>query len=361
MKEIIILSPSSPKAVRTEKLSTYLHNRGYSITFKGWNRTYKTAEIGYNQYNKIKYICKGGGERTKILPMMYCYFISKLILTLLSQKTKGKVFLAINFETAFSCWLVSHFKKINYIYDIWDELAISHNFPDWLVKIIRGYDKKIRKRAAFYIHVDENRISEIDCNNYIILYNSPVDFIKNSETQDYENSFAVTGWLNSTRGLQSIYEFAKANPNIKFIVAGKFLQEDYKKKYLALKNIEHHDFMPQKDLFSIIKNCRGIFSIYDPTIPINRLAASNKLYDAMMLSIPVIINKDLVAAKFVKNNNLGYIVDYKFGSSWDCLKELNLEEVKKIGSNGRKKYLEEYEFNSLLDRVLFPRIEKLFK
>ena len=360
MKEVIILSPASPQAIRTAKFSCFLHDRGYKLTFRGWCRTHKTPNTVYPQYNKIKYICKGGGSGTKILPLMYCYFIVKLIFILLLQHTKGRVYLATNFETAFSCWFVSFFKKINYVYDIWDELAISHNFPNWLVNTIRLFDKKIRKRAAFYIHVDENRISEIDNDNHIILYNSPINFIKDSETLEYTNTFAVTGWLNKTRGLQSIYEFAKANPQIKFILAGGFLQEEYKKKYLDLENVEHYDFMPQEKLFAIIKNCRGIFSLYDTAIPINRLAASNKLYDAMMLSIPVIVNDDLVAANFVQQYNVGYVVDYKYGSSWDCLKEPNFDEAKIIGANGRKKYLEEFEFNSMLDRVLVPKLEELF-
>ena len=359
MKEIVFLSPASPGAVRTAKFAQHLANRNFKLSYWGWARQSADKNKVYSYFDNINYILCGGGSGTKILPLYYCWLIIKLSLLLLIKKHDGRIYLATNFETAFSCWFSSHFRKFTYIYDIWDELAISHLFPGYIVKLIRFFDKKIRKRAAFYIHVDENRISDIDGSNYIILYNSPIDFLNSSTLKPKRNCFAVTGWLNKTRGMQSIYEFAKNNPQIEFIVAGAFLQKEYEELYSQLPNVRHYNFMPQNELFKLIINCRGIFSLYDTTIPINRLAASNKLYDAMMLSIPVIVNEGLEATDFVRKNGIGYVVNYEFDKTWDVLKEYDLETVNSIGIKGREIYLNRFEFTSMLDRILIPRLVEL--
>lgn len=357
--KILMLSQAGYGDVRIKKLSKYFREKELYVEFVGWNRT--KGKIPPNPiFDKISTVQTGGGFGTKYLPILYLVFFFRLFVFLLFKKELSSyIIYATNFETAISVWMVSKFRKVKYIYDIFDEFAISNNFPTIITKFIRRTDAKIRKSSAFYIHVDENRLSEIDSDNYIIIYNSPVDVKKNSEVPNYENSFAVTGWLNNTRGLLSIYEFAKENPQIKFIVAGEFNQKEYEEMFLSLSNVVYHHFMPQHELFKLICNCRGIFSLYDNSIPINRLAASNKLYDAMMLSIPVIVNKELVAAEFVKRNLIGYIVNYDFDKSWANLSSFNKYEAEVLGTNGRKLYLSKYEFNMMLDKELWPRLQSL--
>jgi hypothetical protein len=127
------------------------------------------------------------------------------------------------------------------------------------------------------------------------------------------------------------------------------------------KNIKIYDYMPQYDLFNIVFECRGIFSLYDPTLEINRLAASNKLYDAMMLGIPVIVNNEILVSSFVKNNNIGFSIDYSFNDTWNILINSDLVDFQIKGINGRKLYLSLYEFNTQLSERLLPLINQVFK
>lgn len=362
INKILVVFASSPSGVRIGKEAAFLKEKGFSLSFVGWNRE-KKSFIPNSIYDDMVTIQKGGKNAGKLLPFLYIGYMVKLFFYLIFKKgLKEQTVFSVNFESAYVVWLVSHFKKVNYIYDIWDELAISHNFPAWACKIIRRIDSKIRRDSNFYIHVDENRISEIDKNNYnyIIVYNSPLDFFNGSVPveRQIENTFAVTGWLNKTRGLESIYKFALNNPKIKFIVAGNFRQKEYEKKYLSLKNIEYHTFMPQQELFKLIWNCRGIFSLYDTKIPVNRLAASNKLYDAMMLGVPVIVNNDLSVADFVLKNEVGYIVNYEYDESWEILKILDEERIKHIGKKGREIFVSKFEFSTMMELVFMPAYSK---
>ena len=358
-KKLLVVFSSSPDSVRLFKETSFFKSKGFRLSYIGWCRNAKVFTPDA-RFETITTIMNGGGSSLKLLPWKYICYIIRLIFHLFHRKNlRDYTIFAVNFESAFAVWIVSHFRSVNYIYDIWDEFAISHSFPRFLVYIIRQIDKKIREKASFYIHVDENRISEIDCDKHIIIYNSPLDFFEGKVIErEYKNVFAVTGWLNETRGLQSIYEFAKSNPGIKFVVAGGFRQEEFRKKFLSLENVEYHSFMPQGQLFELIYDCRGIFSLYDTRIPINRLAASNKLYDAMMLGVPVIINKELEVADFVEKNNLGYIVDYEFNNSWQQLFQTDQYTLKRYGDSGRKLYLERYEFSAMMEKVFMPAYEK---
>lgn len=354
---ILYVSPTSPRAVRTSKFLQYFHTKGFKVSFLGWSRKAKLQDKDANIDNE-KYILRGGGSSTKILPFLYCCFVFKLFFTILFRKNlKEEIVFVVNFESGFAVWLASKFRKVRYVYDIWDELAISHNFSPFIKRLIRSIDKRIRRDSYFYIHVDSNRLSEIDSSNYVIIFNSPYDYFNGLEREvEYKKEFAVTGYLNDGRGLNSIMLFAKDNPDYKFIVVGEFLNKNTEQEYLSIANIEYHHFLPQSQLFELIQNCRGIFSLYDTHIPIYRLAASNKLYDAMMLSIPVIVNKEVLAASFVNTKKIGYVVNYEYDETWRKLVEALDEEISSLGSSGRKCYCEEFEFSSLLDRELLPKL-----
>lgn len=49
--------------------------------------------------------------------------------------------------------------------------------PSLVTKLVDNVEIKIRKRAFVTIHVDDNRLSNLD-NNAIVIYNAPYDFLK---------------------------------------------------------------------------------------------------------------------------------------------------------------------------------------
>jgi hypothetical protein len=362
-KRIIFLYPATQDIVRIQKFAEFFYKKGIKQDFIGWKR-YPEKIYSDVKFQNVSYVVHGGGEGKSYLPILYIWFIIKLFWTLLFLKTNREkvVFFAVNFETALVARIISRIRGIPYIYDIWDELSKSHNFPGVIVNLLNHLDKKNRASSSFYIHVDENRFSIIDngLDNSIVVYNSPYDFkLRNSIHNGYSNSFAVTGWLNNTRGLASIFLFAKDHPTISFIIVGEFIDSHIENGFLSLDNVHYYHFMPQEQLFSIIVGCRGIFSLYDPSIEINRLAASNKLYDSMMLSIPVIVNNGILASSFVETNQIGYVVNYDYDSTWDVLIDYDLGLIEKYGSNGRKLYMEKYEFADLLEKRVYPKLTKL--
>jgi glycosyltransferase involved in cell wall biosynthesis len=360
-KHLIIIKASDSFDTRTNKFVHVFKKYGYSLEFVGIKRHKKLEEN--KNYQNIKYlfnINQGLPNKPKMI-LIYLFWIVYLFFHLFIN---GKYYskhpiLVINFDSAISVYFYSLFFKCTYYYDIHDELALSHNFPKNIKKYLKIIDYKIRKRAKVVIHVDKNRISEIDSNNFIILENSPLDYFNNTYIKpNLKHCFAVTGYLTRQRGVREILKFAKINSHIEFILAGFIQDEELLKSYRILNNLKYLGFIPQNELFTKIKNCCGIFSLYEPTIEINKLAASNKLYDALMLGIPVITNYGVENSEIVHKYNVGIVINYTYDNSWEILSKPDFIQIaEKIGQNGRKLYLEGYKFDDMVKQRFLPILE----
>lgn len=80
----------------------------------------------------------------------------------------------------------------------------------------------------------------------------------------------------------------------------------------------------------------------------------------MMLAIPVIVNNGIKAAEFVAKNEIGYVVNYEYDSSWKELSGYDEKSITEKGNNGRRIYLSKYEFGNMLTQVFIPELNKYF-
>lgn len=359
MKSIVYIKGSDISDVRLQKFLKFFSDRKTDLSFWGWSRNRKNEQM---EGVKTKYLLAGGGYGNKSkLFILYFIWVIAVFFKCLKTNLKDKIIIAIDFDSALPVYWVSKFKKINYIYEVYDDFALRYRFPSFIKRIVHKKDAKIMNKAQCVIHVDENRVLYKDC-KWIIIENTPKDYFEGNKRNydEVHNVFAVTGHLSKERGLKSIYDFAKNNPEVSFLVVGKFINKDYEIAFSNLSNVQIHGFMLQEELFKKMVNCCAIFSLYDPTLDINKLAASNKVYDAMMFGIPVITNKEVINSSFIKNNNIGFVVDYDYNDTWTCLTEdIFMHKVQETGSNGRKLYLNKYQFSELVKQRLLPVLENI--
>lgn len=360
MKPILYIKGSYLGDVRLRKFVDFFVKRGENVCFWGWDRKRTGLKIaGVN----VLYILKGGGSANKKLLLYYPLWMAILFFKALFARGLQKYnIIVINFDAALPIYLASRFKRINFIYEIYDEFSISYNFPLWLKRIFIFLDHKIIDNAEYVIHVDNNRINYRGKDNkkkVVVIENTPYDFF-NGQERDYSlitHTFAVSGLMNSIRGLEQIISFAQKNPEVQILCIGGIDDVMLKKKAEKLDNVKCYDFMPQEDAFKLMQSCCAIFSLYNPALEINRFAASNKVYDAMMLGIPVITNKDVINSSFIIQHDIGYVVDYVYNSSWDILTSSDFVEKSHYkGVNGRKLYLKQYCFDKLVFSRLIPML-----
>lgn len=358
MKSLLYIKGSEITDVRLHKFLSFFLNEGYDLSFWGWSRKGKKNQM---KGVKANYLLVGGGYGKSIMLFLFylLWMIAVFIRCVFSDKSK--LIIAIDFDSAFPVYLASKLRGHKYIYEVYDDFAIRYKFPTFIKRMISFIDHKIMDKSSCVVHVDENRVLYKNC-KWIVIENTPND-IFNGKERTYDNiemKFAVIGYLSNQRGVESIYNFALNNPDVKFLVVGRFLEISNYDKYKALSNIELFNFMPQYDLHKLLQNCCGIFSLYDPSVEINRLAASNKVYDAMMLGIPVITNKEVVNSAFIKNNNFGYVINYNYDDTWNCLNSNGfINNAIKKGTKGRSIYLQNFQFEKIVRDRFLPIINAI--
>lgn len=354
--EFLFIKGSSPRDVRISKYVSCLTRMGHAVSYWGWDRTAQNPID--ERLKECRFVFFGGGFGKRTL-LFYPLWILKLFFCLLFDgRLKEREIIAVNFDAALPTCLACFIRRKRFTYEILDEFALSYKFPKILKSIIRVIDHWIIRRAKLLIHVDRNRIT-YDKSACIVIENAPEDYWRGKE-RDYDSigrTFAVTGSLSMGRGIGSICKFAEACPDISLLVVGRFVDEDAKRCVSALKNVICHEYIKQQELFGMMEKCCGVFSLYDPSIEINRLAASNKVYDAMMMGIPVITNKEVLNAEYIAKNGVGIVVDYNYDDTWKVLSDKDyLSRAKDIGRVGRKLYLEKFQFQAMLEQRLMPAL-----
>ena len=144
-----------------------------------------------------------------------------------------------------------------------------------------------------------------------ILENYPLRFHPQSTKNVKREGLTIlySGWLGKFRGTDVLIKLLEADPTIRVIMAGWFADE------LSVQLSKHHQvdyrgIMTQEESLTIAHDeADYILSVYAPENENNINASPNKIYDAIQVSTPVIINKEILIAQFVESHNLGIVIE----------------------------------------------------
>jgi len=120
-------------------------------------------------------------------------------------------------------------------------------------------------------------------------------------------------------------------------------------------NIKYIGHIPYEKVIETTLDSDLLFAFYDPSIPNNRYASPNKLFEAMMCGKPIIMNSESTASEIVLEEKCGLVVPY---GNVNAIKEAILRIKKqpnlgvKLGENGRKAYEEKYSWKTMEKRLL---------
>ncbi|WP_287831024.1 hypothetical protein [Idiomarina sp.] len=360
---ILCVKASNIRDVRLQKFGRVFSESLGKPDFLGLKR-FSDDPDDYRNFGDVEYVnAEGKSGIALILKMMTFLFFSTY--HIYKNRKKYDYFYCADFEAAFPAYLASFLSNdIKIIYDVYDEFSDRYKIPRIASQIfISLFERPLRKKSYITIHVDEYRVKNFDLpEKTIIIQNSPIKGDSSekyalSRSSNIENRpYVATGYLAEGRGVSSIYNFFRKHSDLQLIVYGRFTDERWRAKYAELSNVELHDFIPQEQLLPKISGCRAIFSLYDPTVEINRLAASNKLYDAMFLGVPVITNLGIKAADFVLSHNIGFVVNYEYDDSWENSLIGDGNDFSMKGERGHQLFIEKYDFSSL-SRALIKRMK----
>lgn len=360
MKKIIFIRSSNNPA-RVEKEASSLKKAGYSVDILYWDRNSNKSRIEMNDGISIRYFgLKAPCGKVSLFPYLLLWWIYEFIFLL---KNDYDIIHACCFDTVIPTIPIKIIRKNKLVYDIFDFYSetLPLNIPKLLTFLVSRMEIFSIRFADYVIIVDECRyiqIKEASIKNLAVIMNCPSENHILNERMPKHEIFTVFygGMISKTRGLTELINAINGEHDITLIIAGMGEDEDlYRPIFENTKNIISLGWINYQKYIELTAQADAVFGFYDPSIPNNKLASPNKLFEAMMCGTPIIINEETSMRNIVSANKCGIIIPY---NNVSLLREsiLKLKDKPHIatefGLNGRKAYENEYNWQIMEIRLL---------
>jgi glycosyltransferase involved in cell wall biosynthesis len=347
-----------------EREAASLRRAGYEVTVLAWDRTGKLPRRERREgYVLIRLpIPSSYAKGLRNFPGLLRWQIA-LTAWLIRHRKSFDLIHACDFDTvlpALICkWLFA--KKV--IYDIFDFYADHlRATPEWVKRLIRVVDLWAVRRAEGVIVVDECRLSQLSGaqpQRLSIIYNSPRDVAQEiqrdiSLRQDPLRIIYV-GLLQVERGLIELLGVLKKHPGWRLDLAGFGGDEkEILTKAEKIPGVYWHGRIPYQEALRLSAASDVIVATYDPGIPNHRFASPNKIFEAMMLSKPLIVARGTNMDRIVEHWGCGLVVTYGDEGELEealCKLEDNSTLRKEFGERARTAYESKFAWSKMESRL----------
>jgi glycosyltransferase involved in cell wall biosynthesis len=355
---------------RVKKIARSL-NRRYSVACLGWNRD-EISDEAINNYvvrlelfNLRTSIWKPSLIRILIRMIFFAPpFWIWIFIKLLAHRPK--VVHACDLDSMPPCYLYKILLRRKLVFDVFDRYAatfIPKKFKI-LYGIINFIEEFLSKHSDVLIVANgENVLRSFQKKppHCEIILNYPDDNIIGGPQRLKKNDFftiAFTGHIRRNRGLETLTHVIRDLKDIRLLITGRIEDELLFNEVQNMQNVKYLGLVEESALFEIEASSNIIVAFYDPVLFSNNMPLPNKIFEAMMCSTPVVTN---VAREVVNETNCGLVVEY------DNVKQIietiislrdNPQLCKRLGDNGRKAFLEKYNW-SKMEQKLYKVYERL--
>jgi glycosyltransferase involved in cell wall biosynthesis len=364
MKVIMIRSNPINPDTRLEKEAKTLADAGYKVSLLGWLRFGEAPLLEKKSHYDIKRI-KLRAPLGKVIILYLPIWWSLVFFHLLREE--WDVVHATDLDTFVPALFAAKLRKKKIVYDIFDFYVDMVTVPIPIRNVIAKFDFFLMRYADALIIVDPSRLKQIHRDNdssVVIIFNSPLDnnHITDIKFQKNESCFKIfyAGMLYEDRGTASVIEVVKNNNTIKLEIAG---WGQYEKELIRLmdkeSNITFNGILPYDEVIQRTLQSDLLFALYDPSIPNNRYASPNKLFEAMMCEKPILVSDGTAMADIVRKENCGIIVPYgNVGAIRQTIGMLKDDPqlCRQLGANGRKAYEQKYNW-----KIMGRRLVKVYE
>lgn len=321
MIEVVGIGGSMKSQPYFAKLEKIIVSMGWPYVYTCWQRSNAPDFYSRESNNKnINLLYTRGVEGSRGLIFHYFVWMILLFLHFFRQRGGNRLYIVSRFDAAFPLYVVSMIFPVRYVYLDRDALYLSHNWPDFVARILRSIEARIGMRAVAHIIPGRSR-DFTHANNVCVVENSPhSEFIHAASSSRYYSarvsgalSVYVNGWLVESRGMDMIEKAARclseARAPVKFLVAG-VLACDAAKRLASLDNVEYFGVLENVDALALYSRADVVLSFYDPSIQINQRAEPNKWLDCAVQKVPFITNNGVLTAEKWLNAGVAFSVDY---------------------------------------------------
>jgi len=318
---IAIIHGNDGTDVRIGKVCRSLSRMGYDAHFIGWDRRpkeRKNPDLGLTQTHILS-LQTQFGRATVLTTLRFwlhvCVHLARL---------RPEIVCCVNEEHAF---LVLPLRRIFFrhlVCDVFDALVDRHSEAIWLYRIaFRIVSFLSRSRADRLIATDQQRFERFGPyrKKCFVIENFPEDPGPELSRAKVEGPIKiyVGGSLFKQRGLEQVLDVADQLGDLEIVSAGWLLDAYARDIFVKHARVKHHGIVTARRSLELAAQCDAVLAFYEPVSLNNRMASPNKVYDAMSVGRPVIINLAAGVSQWIVDNQLGMRCRYN-----------DLESLKKI-------------------------------
>lgn len=247
-------------------------------------------------------------------------------------------------------------RKIKLIYDSYEHYpSLARNvMPRIMYELVASADRLFVGIADCIIVPSEERcILYPQARKTLIVLNSPkyVEIRKKKKNKIFTIFYA--GGLGKQSGVNLVIEAVKQIKGAKLILAGwgpriRAFDEISAKN----RDIVYIGEITREEASNRLSEADATFAFYEPSNLNNVYTASCKVFDAMMVGIPVIVNEEAASANIIIHNKCGLAVPYgNFSKLKEAIVLLKRDPYlrMKLGANGKCAFKQRYDW-SILER-----------
>ncbi|PKN93172.1 MAG: glycosyltransferase WbuB [Chloroflexi bacterium HGW-Chloroflexi-6] len=361
----ILFCRSNPIAPdpRVEKEAAALTAAGYQVQAIAWDRSgslpLADKKAGF-QIHRLPIRAAFGHGMGNFPALIKWQF--GLLNWLISQRKTYDVIHACDFDTILPALVCKLLFRKSVVYDIFDFYADHlRATPGWIKTLIRKFDLFIIGQVDAAILVDEARGQQINGSHpkqLIFIYNSPEETLPALANTERKFPFRIVyvGLLQVERGLLELLDILEKHPDWHLDLAGFGGDEDQIQARAALlPNVLWHGRIAYDETLRLSQQADALIATYDPSIPNHRYSSPNKVFEAMLLSKPIVVAQDTNMDCIIEDNKCGLVVPY---ADVDALEQAFLHLFTEpglclaLGQNGRNAYEKKYGWPIMKTRLL---------
>lgn len=358
---VVFVRSKSPAGMepRIAKEAGTLARAGYDVHAVLWDRecAFPAEETrdGVRVHRYHLRAPEGQPDLAPLLPRWWWYVFRRI------ASLRPQVVHAVDFDTVLPAYASARLSGAKVVYDIFDFYAemVTADLSPRFRELLANQERRMIGKADVVVLPDLRRkvqFGNARPKHLVEIMNVPEDRAVPAGAEDPDH-FVVFygGMIANDRGLVDLVVACEAT-GARFIVAGHGPDEA-----LLLDTIEsspastYLGTIPYKEVLERTATCHAVAALYDPSVPNNRFAAPNKVFEAMMFSKPVLVSEGTAAAEIVREVGCGLLVRY---GDRDGLKRaleslmLSPADCAAMGARGRKAFETKYNWSAMEPRLL---------
>lgn len=363
----IINQPS----IRDQKIIRSLEKK-YSLLVFGWNRDAIRAENHQirNSHKFFNWKAPSGTERygaLRLIPHLLFFWV--WVFVKLCQ-VRPKCIHACDLATVPPCYLYKILFRKKLVFDIFDRYAMAYIprnrniFFRILYSVLNNFEENFAKGSDVLINVSDELLETFAKRpkTCVTIMNCSEDHLPKRLKRKAKNfTMLFTGHIRAGRGLELIPEIVANVKDIVVLISGRVEDRELLENIQKLPNTKYLGFIEHEQVLDFEVSSNVMMALYDLDLQIqNKYVMGNKLFEAMMCGTPIITN---VAREVVNETGCGLVVDY---NNTQEIKEAivklrdNPELGDKLGDNGRKAFLEKYNW-AIMEKRLYGVYDRLLE